>query len=149
MVGCKREDILARLVEILNGVTDIKNVARNLDEFPETVRPMAILLDGDEEAAPELEHIWKKGRAVIIVNMLPLIVVSMGGRPEDVGPDINELMARIITAVMLDQELNDIVTTNGGVYYQRTDYRLNHSLAMDCDLQMIFRIRYPLFPSHP
>jgi hypothetical protein len=33
-VTCKREQILARMLEILNTVADLKAVERNLDEFP-------------------------------------------------------------------------------------------------------------------
>jgi len=147
----RREDILARLFVILNTVEDLKLVARNLDEFPEAVRPMAILLDGDEEAVAELARPWVKGKAYTVIQMNPIIVVSMGGRPEDVGTDINELMARIVTAVMSDVELTTIVVANSqcGVYYLATDYRLNHSLAMDCDMQMRFGIRYTLLPVAP
>jgi hypothetical protein len=147
----KREDILARLLVILNTVEDFKLVARNLDEFPEKVRPAAILLDGGEEAVPELARPWVKGKAYTVVQMNPLIVVSVGGRPQDVGTDINELMARIVTAVMSDAELTSIVVANAqcGVYYLATDDRLNHSLAMDCDMQMRFGIRYTLLPVAP
>lgn len=146
---CRREEILARLLEILESVEGIKEVARNVDEFPDIARPMAILLDGDEEAVPELARPWIKGRAVTIVDMTPLILVMMGGPPDTIGPDVNELMARVVTAVMSDNELSQIVTTNGGVYYTATDYRLSHDMAIDCDLQMRFRIRYPLLPTHP
>jgi hypothetical protein len=147
----KREDILARLLLILHGVEDLKWAARNEDQFPEAVRPAAILLDGDEEAVAELARPWVKGKAYTVVQMNPLIVVSMGGKPEDVGTDINELMARVVTAVMTDVELTAIVVANAqcGVYYLATDYRLNHSLAMDCDLQMRFGIRYTLLPIEP
>jgi len=147
----KREDILARLLVILNTIEVFKLVARNLDEFPERVRPAVILLDGDEEAVAELARPWVKGKAYTVVQMNPLIVVSMGGRPQDVGTDINELMARIVTAVMSDAELTTIVVANAqcGVYYLATDYRLNHSLAMDCDMQMRFAIRYTLLPVAP
>ena len=147
----KREDILARLLVILNTIEVFKLVARNLDEFPERVRPAVILLDGDEEAVAELARPWVKGKAYSVIQMNPLIVVSMGGRPQDVGTDINELMARIVTAVMSDVELTTIVVANNqcGVYYLATDYRLNHSLAMDCDMQMRFGIRYTLLPVAP
>src|SRR4030095_4596198 len=147
----KREDILSRLFVILNTVEDLKLVARNLDEFPEAVRPMAILLDGDEEAVAELQRPWVKGKAYTVVQMNPLIVVSIGGKPEDVGTDINELIMRIVTAVMTDAELATIVIANAqcGVYYLATDDRLNHSLAMDCDMQMRFGIRYTLLPNAP
>jgi len=147
----KREDILARLLAILNTIEVFKLVARNLDEFPERVRPAVILLDGDEEAVAELARPWVKGKAYSVIQMNPLIVVSMGGRPQDVGTDINELMARIVTAVMSDAELTTIVVANNqcGVYYLATDYRLNHSLAMDCDMQMRFGIRYTLLPVAP
>jgi len=147
----KREDILARLLAILNTIEVFKLVARNLDEFPERVRPAVILLDGDEEAVAELARPWVKGKAYSVIQMNPLIVVSMGGRPQDVGTDINELMARIVTAVMSDVELATIVVVNAqcGVYYIATDYRLNHSLAMDCDMQMRFAIRYTLLPVAP
>ena len=147
----KREDILARLLVILNTIEVFKLVARNLDEFPERVRPAVILLDGDEEAVAELARPWVKGKAYTVVQMNPIIVVSMGGKPEDVGPDINELMARIVTAVMTDAELTTIVVVNAqcGVYYLASDYRLSHSLAMDCDMQMRFGIRYTLLPVAP
>jgi hypothetical protein len=150
-VTCKREEILARLLVILNTVEDLAHVARNEDEFPEAVRPAAILLDGDEEAVAELARPWVKGRAYTVVQMNPLIVVSMGGKPEEIGTDINELMARVVTAVMADVELTSIVVANAqcGVYYIATDNRLNHSLAMDCDLQMRFGIRYTLLPIAP
>jgi hypothetical protein len=147
----KREDILARLLVILNTIEDFKLVARNLDEFPEKVRPAVILLDGGEEAVPELQRPWVKGRAYTVVQMNPLIVVSIGGRPQDIGTDINELMARVVTAVMTDAELTTIVVANAqcGVYYLATDDRLNHSLTMDCDMQMRFGIRYTLLPIEP
>jgi hypothetical protein len=149
-VTCKREQILDRLFTILCEVDDLY-VQRNLDEFPGEIRPMAILLDGGEEAVPELQRPWVKGKAYTVVQMNPLIVVSVGGKPEDVGPDINELMSRIVTAVMTDAELTAIVAANAqcGVYYIATDDRLNHSLAMDCDMQMRFAIRYTLVPTSP
>jgi hypothetical protein len=147
----KREDICVRLLAILHTVEDLKLVARNLDEFPEKVRPAAILLDGGEEAVPELQRPWVKGKAYSVVQMNPLIVVSVGGKPQDVGTDINELIARIVTAVMTDAELTTIVVANAqcGIYYLATDDRLNHSLAMDCDMQMRFGIRYTLLPVAP
>ena len=147
----KREDILARLLTILNTIEVFKLVARNLDEFPERVRPAVILLDGDEEAVAELARPWVKGKAYTVVQMNPLIVISMFGKPQDVGTDLNELMARIVTAVMSDVELTTIVVANSqcGVYYLASDYRLSHSLAMDCDMQMRFGIRYTLLPVAP
>ncbi len=148
-MSCRRENICARLLEILNTINDVEEVARNLDEFPDVARPMIILIDGEEEVAPEFQRPWVKNKAWTIVDMIPIIVVSMGGKPEDIGPNINELMARVITAVMTDDELQEIITTNGSVVYLATDNRLNHSLAMDCDLQIRFKIRYPLLPSVP
>jgi len=147
----KREDIMARLLVILNTVEGFKFVARNVDEFPEKIRPAVILLDGDEEAVAELARPWVKGKAYTVVQMNPLIVISMGGRPQDVGADINELMARTVTAVLSDVELTTIVVVNAqcGVYYLASDYRLSHSLAMDCDMQMRFGIRYTLLPAAP
>jgi len=142
---------MARLLAILHTVEGFKFVARNVDEFPEKIRPAAILLDGDEEAVAELARPWVKGKAYTVIQMNPLIVISMGGRPQDVGADINELMARTVTAVMSDAELTTIVVANSqcGVYYLASDYRLSHSLAMDCDMQMRFGIRYTLLPVAP
>jgi len=150
-VTCKREQIVARLLAILHTVEGFKFVGRNVDEFPEKIRPAAILLDGDEEAVPELQRPWVKGKAYTVVQMNPLIVISMFGKPQDVGTDLNELMARIVTAVMSDVELTTIVVANSqcGVYYLASDYRLSHSLAMDCDMQMRFGIRYTLLPVAP
>lgn len=145
----RRENILKRLLVILSGIELFKAVERNLDEFPGEVRPMAIMLDGDEEAPEEFRRSFVKNRAVTIVDMIPIIVVSMGGRPEEIGPDINELLARVQTAILLDDVLKELVTTNGAVWYAAGDSRLNHSLAMDCDMQIRFVVRYPLVPSSP
>lgn len=140
-----REPILARLLEILEAVEQLKETDRNLDEFPEAARPMGILLDGDEAAVPEFQRSWVKGKVTIVTDMLPLVLVQHGGTPQDIGSDMNELVDTIIHDVMSDATLSSMVTRNGGVYWDRTDYRLCHSLAMDCDMQIQFRIRYPRF----
>lgn len=153
-----REEILQRLFDVLVGIEQFKAVERNLDEFPDGVRPMGVLLDGDFETVPEFQRSWVRGKVTMIVDLRPLFLISTGGLQNDVGPDTNELIGATITAVLSDAELNGVygdpnqpglVTRHGGVYFERADYRLSHSLVMDCDTQLQFRIRCPLDPSHP
>ena len=147
----RREQILNQLIGILRDVDGIEAAERNLDQFPQEVRPMVILLDGDEEVPPEFrDHKFLKGRAPLLIEMTPLIELSVSDVPDEVGLTANELLGRIQSAVLTDATLqNGVLGSNGAVYYVACDGRTSHSMAMDCDLQIRFAFRYPLFPTAP
>jgi len=144
-----KEDVLSRMHVLLGGVDGIKTVLRDVDEFPDVARPTVILLAGDTEAVPEFQRSWVKGEVPIMVDMRPVVLLLVSGDQATVGADTDELEGRIIKAIMSDATLPTLISRPGGVYYDRSDYRLSHDLAMACDVQIQFRVRTAIYPNHP
>jgi hypothetical protein len=139
-----RESVLARLADILAGVSDFLTVARNLDELPETKRPCAILIDGDEVRTPDTQG--RNGQPIMI-DMSPVVSIGVSADdPADVGPAVSSLRAQVIKAVLFDAQLYTILGANGRIIYDGATSKLSHGSILNGDVELRFVFTYPLKP---
>jgi hypothetical protein len=147
----RREQILARLLAILESVGGVRVAVRNRGELPPAKRPAVILLDADEIArtAPPQQ----RGRLTMmpnLVDMSPEIYVVMDQREpqnESIGEDMNALRIAIMKAIMSDDPLAAILGSNGDIQYNgcETDMASGRSLEGQMHIRMTFT--YALRPS--
>lgn len=140
-----RENILARLVAIVDGVADFKEVYRNYVDLTEDDLPAAAVLDGDEE-----ESLSKQPpNAPSLIEMTPEIIVFK--LAPQVGPDISVLRRQLVKAVLYDAELNQqIVKTgrygNGAIRYLGCQTDLGWERSMFGALKVNLLFKYALKP---
>ena len=140
----KREAILQRLVEIAAGIEGVATAVRNQDEISERSRPAIAIFDADESAA---EHAGEHpGRAPNIVEMSPELLILLGAKPEMVGTALNALRAKLIKAVLADQQLIALAGSNGYVRYAGCGTHLGHGRSMEGSMNMQFSFSYVLRP---
>lgn len=138
-----RELILVQLTEIISAIPGIEMAARNLVEGSETRTPMIVLYDGDEEAMETA----KPGLAGLIVNMLPMIVLSLGDVAENAGTVANEWRAKILKAVLSNATLGTYTDKQAGAKYVNCTTSLSQGRTMQVELIINLQIAYALIPS--
>jgi hypothetical protein len=144
-----RENILARLVAIVDGVADFKEVYRNYVDLTEDDLPAAAVLDGDEETDDSADASMRPPNRPTLATMTPEIVVFKIA--PQVGPDISVLRRQLVKAVLYDTELNQqIVKTgrygNGAIRYLGCQTDLGWQRSMFGALKINLSIKYALKP---
>ena len=144
-----RENILARLVAVVDGVADFKQVYRNYVDLTEDDLPAAAVLDSDEETDDTTDASMRPPNRPTLVTMTPEIVVFKIS--PQVGPDISVLRRQIVKAVLYDTELNQqIVKTgrygNGTIRYLGCQTDLGWERSMFGALKINLQIKYALKP---
>lgn len=104
----KRELILQRLVAIAQEIDGVKTTARDVLHFDDDMLPAIGVLEGDEEAEGDdpVEH---EPTAIRRVTMTPHVVVVGGALPENLGSTLNGIYAKLVRAVLSDDELKLLV----------------------------------------
>lgn len=141
----KREDILARIFAIIEGISGITTVARNVDEMPEGSRPCIILIDGDEIRSDTSRG---HGAQSVVMVMTPQIAIGVSSTPEDIGSSINAIRAKLLPAILGDSQLTGILGANGKITYDGLAGKLSQGSLMASDMQLNFSIEYPLDIKH-
>jgi len=144
-----RENILARLVAIIDGVADFKEVYRNYVDLTEDDLPAAAVLDGDEETDDTTDATMRPPSRPTLATMTPEIVVFK--LAPQVGPDISVLRRELVKAVLYDTELNEqIVKTgrygNGAIRYLGCQTDLGWERSMFGALKINLLFKYALKP---
>jgi len=144
-----RENILARLVAIVDSVADFKNVYRNYVDLVEDDLPAAAVLDGDEETNDTTDASMRPANRPTLATMTPEIIVFKIA--PQVGPDISILRRQIVKAVLYDIELNEqIVKTgrhgNGAIRYLGCQTDLGWERSMFGALKINLLFKYQLRP---
>lgn len=144
-----REDILARLVEVVATIPNIKAVYRNNVDIPETDLPAAIVLDGDEESDGANDVSMKQPHRPYNVQMTPEIIIAQ--QADEVGSDITTLRRELLKRVLTDTELNEqIVKTgrhgNGAIRYLGCQTDLGWMRSLFGALRAQFLFKYALKP---
>jgi hypothetical protein len=144
-----REDILARLMEVVATIPGIRSVQRNNIDIPEDQLPAAIVLDGDEETNDSGDASMRPPNRPTLVQMTPGIIIAQQDR--EVGSVINTFRRELIKRVLTDTELNEqIVKTgrhgNGAIRYLgcQTDIGWLRSVYGGLSAQFLFK--YTLRP---
>jgi len=144
-----RENILARLVAIIDGVADFKQVYRNYVDLTEDDLPAAAVLDGDEETDDASDRSQRLSHKPTLATMTPEIVIFK--LAPQVGPDISTLRRELVKAVLYDTELNEqIVKTgthgNGAIRYLGCQTDLGWERSMFGALKINLQFKYALKP---
>lgn len=140
----RREDILARLPVVIGAIPGIVRTLRNQKSVTGKTGATVVISDGDEASVME-DDSNVSNRRPIMIDMTPGISLLLGEPSPTIGTTANNLRAKIIYAVMTDEELQSIVGTNGFVKYQGLGNELDRGNSALADYSLNFRIRYPLF----
>lgn len=143
----RREEILARLVEVGRAVVGVKTARRNVMNISETSRPALIILDGDE-AADDMEFGGTRPfSSPMPVVMTPEVFIMVSASAATVGSELNSIRGRVIRAVLTDSGLRDLVGTNGDIRYAGCGTALATGRSMEGEMAASFAIRYFLRPA--
>lgn len=143
----RREQVIARLVEIAGSVEGIEKVIRNpASGLSDDKRPAITIYDGDEEAASD-PVTGRPGRAPRLVAMRPEIYIQLGDLPENVGTKLNEFRRKMVKAVCTDSTLAAILGANGSVLYDGCATALTRGRQVEGEISLGFVFVYVLNPT--
>jgi hypothetical protein len=138
-----REDIMVRILALLNQLSGTELVARNLDEIPDTKLPAAILYDGDEAA---LDNPRATSGKPSVIHATPIIVIDLGDVPENVGTLANQWLTAIKSLILLDDTLQSLCGDfqTAGAHYGGAETSLHPGRTTHVVLTINFIIGYHL-----
>ena len=144
-----REDILARLLEVVAAIPNMRSAHRNNVDLTEDQLPAVIVLDGDEESDGAGDVSMKQSHRPYNVQMTPEIIVAE--QSDEVGSDLTTLRRELIKRVLTDAELNEqIVKTgrhgNGAIRYLGCQTDLGWMRSLHGALRAQFLFKYTLRP---
>ncbi len=142
----KREAILSRLVEVIEGASVFSSVYRNNPNPNEGRMPAAVVFDADEEAAsmPDTAR-YREAGAPQFMTMRPEIYVLIAANAANAGPRLSELRAAVYRAIAEDKELSDLVGTNGRISLSACRSQFAVGRSMQAELRMEFAFTYGLW----
>ena len=138
-----REDILARLVEVVATVPNLRTVHRNNTDITDDQMPAALVLDGDEDVVVGNDGPRPSNRP-LLVEMTPEIQIVE--QSAAVGSDLTTFRRELIKRVLFDATLNAQTGSNGKISYGGCDTTLGWLEKQYGVLQMRFTFKYPLKP---
>jgi len=141
-----REDILARLLEVVAAIPNIRSAYRNNTEIAENQLPAVIVFDGDEETSDTQN---RPSNSPIIVQMTPEIIIAE--QSDEVGSDLTTLRRELIKLVLFDTELNNLIAQssprgNGAIRYLGCQTDLGWMRSLHGALRAQFMFKYTLRP---
>ena len=144
-----REAILARLLEVVASIANIRFAQRNNVDIPEDQLPAAIVFDGDEETDDARDAGMRPSNRPTIVRMHPEIIIVE--QSDEVGSDLTTLRRELLRGVLNDIALNEqIVKTgrfgNGAIRYLGCQTDLGWGRSMQGALRAQFMFKYTLKP---
>jgi len=132
-----REDILARLNEVVAGVPGISTTIRNNIDWVDRQMPVAMVLDGDEEVVSDKPR-------VMVVTMTPEITIIE--ESDSIGSDLTTFRRELMKLVLSDVTLGALAGANGKISYLGCETVFGWQEKQYGALQMRFRFKYPLKP---
>jgi hypothetical protein len=144
-----REDILARLLEVVATIPNIRTAVRNNVDLTEDQLPAAIVFDGDEETDGAADLSARQSGRPYPVQMTPEIIIAQ--HADEVGSDLTTLRRELIKRVLTDTELNEqIVKTgrhgNGAIRYLGCQTDVGWMRSLHGALRAQFMFKYTLKP---
>jgi hypothetical protein len=140
-----REAILARLVELVATVPNIRTVQRNNVDWTEDQLPLGIVLDGDEDVVSGNERSSRLPGGPLIVEMMPDI--QIGEQSDSIGSDLDTFRGALMKLVLFDATLDALTGSNGKISYLGCVTVFNWFEKQYGTLQMRFSFKYPLKPN--
>jgi len=133
-----REDILARLVEVVATVPNLRTVHRNNVDWTDDQMPLAVVLDGDEDVVTDKPQ-------PMIVEMTPEIQIVE--QSSAIGSDLTTFRRELIKLVLFDTTLNARCGSNGKISYAGCETSFGWQQKQYGALQIRFTFKYPLKPN--
>lgn len=139
----KRELILARLLDVLEGVQSGIVALRNEPNIDPDSRPALFLYDGDEQAEPRDPN---RGGPPSIrrVRMTPQVVALASASAANIGAAINELRATIVHDVLTDTTLLGYSLNGVEVTYEGAEQIVEDGRRVEGAMALTFAITYTL-----
>jgi len=114
----RRENIMERLLAVLQTVPGVAYVVRNRGELESDKRPAVQLMDADEKPEDTPLNRGRPAFAPNRVRMTPEIYITLSTLdPSQMGPSLNVLRAALLKAVLLDKQLINLVGESGDIRY--------------------------------
>jgi hypothetical protein len=147
-----RENILARLLEVVAGIPNMRSAHRNNIDITEDKLPAVIVLDGDEESDGASDVSMKRPYRPYNVQMTPGIVVQVQDDNVVLGSIVTAFRRELIKRVLTDTELNEqIVRTgtfgNGAIRYLGCQTDVGWTRTGYAALTAQFLFKYSLQPN--
>jgi len=157
MPATTREDILARLLEILRTVPDITTVVRNRGLVDNNMRPAIVLMDGSEVEGLRPPRNGRGGDQVVVRTtkiMRPQVFVllktagptNVAPDGENVGKKLNEHKVEVSRLILADTQLRALLGSNGALTYTGAETDMQSGAAMAGQMRLDFQITYVFDP---
>lgn len=145
-----REDILARLVEVVAAIPGMRSVHRNNVDITEDQLPAVCVFDADEETDDAQDASMRPPNRPTVVRMHPEIVIAEKTAGQ-VGSELTVLRRELIKRVLTDTALNEqIVKTgrfgNGAIRYLGCQTDVGWMRSLHGALRAQFMFKYTLKP---
>jgi len=140
-----REDILARLVEVVASVPNLRSIQRNNVDLTDDQMPAALVLDGDEDVVSGNDRSSRLPGGSVVVEMTPEIQIVE--QSDAIGSDLTTFRRELIKLVLFDTTLNQYTGSNGKISYLGCDTVFGWQQKQYGALQMRFMFKYPLKPN--
>lgn len=144
----RREQILARLADVLRDVPGVVTFRRNDPTLPESTLPGILLLDADEEAD---QRMFSKGRPLPLPNRVtlsPEIHIVAQESPDTLGATLNTMAKAVYDAVVNDPQLISLCQ-DGSMEYVGTEMAIDQGRNVIGEVEVSFNFRYVLRSSPP
>jgi hypothetical protein len=141
-----REDILARLLEVVAAIPNIRWAQRNSVDVPENQLPAVMVFDADEETSGGQN---RQSNSPVLVQMTPEIVFMQ--QADEVGSDLTALRRESIKRVLFDAGLNDLIAKSsprgdGAIRYLGCNTDFGYGRSQSGFLRVLFMFKYTLRP---
>jgi hypothetical protein len=145
-----REDILARLLEVVTGIPGMRSVHRNNVDITEDQLPAAVVFDADEETTGDTTQ-NRPSNSPIMVQMTPEIVIAEKTAGQ-VGSELTALRRELIKRVLFDAELNALIAKSSprgdaAIRYLGCQTDVGWMRSMHGALRAQFNFKYWLKPN--
>lgn len=141
----RREQILARLVEIFDASNDFVTVKRNTLNLDKDLLPALVVFDADETNADFAGMpTWTPKNRAQMMTMRPEIYIVISDKQGDVGTTLNRLRSVAYRAIVGDNQLHAIVGDNGRIVLGAMHTALATGRKMSGELKLSFEFTYPL-----
>ena len=138
-----REDILARLLEVVASIPNIRSAQRNNVDITEDQLPAALVFDGDEDSngADDIAS-GRPGKRPYVVQMTPEVVIA--DQSDNAGSDLTTFRRELLKRVLTDAELNQLTGANGAIRYLGCQTDVGWMRSLHGALRAQFTFKYPL-----
>ena len=140
-----REAILARLVEVVATIPNMRSVFRNNTDITDDQMPAALVLDGDEDTVSGNERSSRMPGGPLVVEMTPEIQIVE--QSDAIGSDLTAFRSQLIKLVLYDATLLAQTGSNGKISYLGCVTSFGWMEKQYGALQLRFSFKYPLIPN--